>query len=496
MRADKRMAHQVYLQRLSDCLLWMEVKREDNRLSIIGNGAVSFSSDAESGDSSHPEVQVSFQDAVTQIRKQLHLGWFSEFDVSYIAPSHRLTARFLETPPAEEENIRDLVSFEVSEALQLTIEDVAWDMIISSHHGNETAKQLLWIATRKEYVHSLLQEWPENILIPTQITPDFWAIYEFVLAREETLLEEPCLIISLEGDRATLTLATHRAIYLTRSVSLERSLSAGSVRKDAASMHERILTLEIERTLSYASDRIPHGSIHTMLLCGFGDWERNTLQSIAEKNNLSARMIGIKDIQGEFTLTDGLSLEPAYFPMLCMAYCQLELGIRGPNLLDEKEEPSSWRNMVPNEAIPSKKFMAIAGGLAGFTLFLWLAGTIWYSHAKAVRLEEGKELITIAQQLRREEAGLREMNRTDVNYADLFIFLSEKLPKEILVKSINLDIKSGVDLILVGGSYRTTAEIVETLNESQYFREIVEERAVNEKDGFTIYLTGKLQPGN
>ncbi|RJP19731.1 MAG: hypothetical protein C4527_26320 [Candidatus Omnitrophota bacterium] len=379
--------------------------------------------------------------------------------------------------------------------MQVPAENVAWDMHLSSEHGSEMEKHLLWVATRKEYVDSLLEEWPENTLNPTQITPDFWALYEFVLGIHKEIFENPCIMVSLEGDRANLTLATQKSIYLTRSVALDRPHTAGTDTSDSSLARERILSLEIERTLSYVADRFPRGSIRNMLLCGFENWDLSLIQTIADRNDLAVQTIGLNDATTLFTINPDVSLLPEHFPILCMAYCRLERHLNGPNLLGEEEEAAGWQHLVPDAALPSKKFMTMAGGLVGFTVLLWIAGTLWYGHARAVRLEEGKELIKIAEKLRREEAGLREMSRTDVNYAELFVYLSSTLPNEIIVKSINLDIKTGVDMVLVGGNYRLTQEIVEKLNSGNFLRDVVEDRAVNEKEGFTVYLKGKLKFG-
>ncbi len=488
MIPKKSQVHLVYLQKIADDLFWLEVKKENGSVQIVGSGIESLQIDEDSELS--PKER--FGEAVNLIRKQLKTGWFDDYKVIFIVPNHRLTARFLETPPTEEENIRDLVAFEVSEALQLSVDDVAWDMLISSEHQEAAVKQLLWVATRKGYLKSILDEWPEHALVPRQITPDFWAVYEFLLGADTSDLEAPCVVVSLDGGRASLTLCDQQAIYFTRSVMLERPQSAAD-QTDHSSQKERILAMEIERTLSYAADRIPQGTIRSMVLCGFEGFDLSRIEEMRQQNSLTLKTLGIEEVSSYFSLDTGISIESGHLPMMCMAYCQLQRNLAGLNLLDEEVTSAGWQNLVPEAAIPSRQFLYIAGGLLGFTLLLWIAQSIWFHQAVAARVQEGKELIQLADRLKKEETGLRELKRTDIDYADMFIFLSEIIPDNVIVKSINADVKTGIDLVLAGGNHQGTIEIIDKMNQSRFFRDIVEDRATYENNKLTVYLKGELQ---
>lgn len=148
---------------------------------------------------------------------------------------------------------------------------------------------------------------------------------------------------------------------------------------------------------------------------------------------------------------------------------------------------------MPEAALPSRKFMTTAGGLLAVFLLMWAGKGMWYRQAVAERLERGEDLIQLATRLQREEQGLRQLGRIHVNYADLFLFLAETLPKEILVKTINIDAKTGVDLVLLGGNNQNAVEIQQKINESPYFKDMVVERAAFESDKPVIYMKGKLR---
>jgi len=385
-----------------------------------------------------------------------------------------------------------LVAFEVSEALQVPIDEIAWDMLISSRHGESAEKHLLWVATRKEYVDSILAEWPPQALMPTQVTADFWAIYECLLGLDESGFQEPCVIVSQEGDRATLTVANRRAIYFTRSVMLTRPQLPA--KESSESAKENLLASEIERTLTYVADRFPQGSIRNMILCGFDNWEMQRISQTAESNGLAVTRLGVGEILALFQPAETIEISPDHLAMLCMAYCRLGRDIKGLNLLGEREAPVSWQSLVPEAAIPSREFMVMSGALATLIVAIWIGSHLWFNHAVTSRLKEGQDLLKLAERLQREETALREMTRNHVSFADLFLYLAEMLPAEVLVKSISLDMKTGVDLVLVGGNHQKILEIMDKLNTSPYFRELAESRAVNEKDGFTVYVKGKLKP--
>ena len=182
--------------------------------------------------------------------------------------------------------------------------------------------------------------------------------------------------------------------------------------------------------------------------------------------------------------------------MLCMAYCRLKRNLPGLNLIELEKEAVSWQSMVPEAAIPSKKFMKMAGSLAGAFLLLLICKWGWFGYAVDKRITKGKSMIELAEQLKKEESGLLQLSRTNIDYAGLFLYLAETLPKDTIVKNISLDSKTGVEFSLVGGNNQKVLEILAKLNSSDFFRDVGTERAVVEKDGFVVYLKGKLKTGS
>lgn len=483
----------ILLQNLSDRLVWLEVKKDTDKLRIIGGGVEPFFT-LEDGD----EIQLPadtpldrLKTAIEAVYQRTHAGWLTQQEVIYVVPSHRLTARFLETPPTSEDNIRDLVAFEVSEALQVPIEGIAWDMILSSDHGNSEEKHLLWIATRREYIEGVIGAWPDNTLVPTQLTADFWAYYEFLLHIGPHNLQEPTILITQEGNRATISVANRRSIYFTRSVTLARTVLI-SEEANPESLKERQLAMEIQRTLAYVSDRFPAGTLKEMIVCGFENWDQSQLEGIADQYNCTVTRLTLEDVN-DFLSGDLSHLQPEHLSLICMAYCHIQQMIAGPSLLEEKEEKTDWQSLIPHAVLPSNKFILTAGSLFAALAVIVLFQYLWYSHAVSSRMQQGNTLLKLADRLKSEETGLRACIQTNVNYADLFLFLAETLPEGVLVKTISIDLKNGVDLVLVGGNHQMVTDVIDKFNGSPYFREFTETRAVNEQEGFTVYLRGKLK---
>ena len=493
MKPEKQATHLILLQPASTGIYWLEINRDNESLNILGAGFESMvDTDEDDKDESSKQDSSALQTALQAINHKLKLGWMTKHEVIVIARSHRLTARFLEAPAAEEETLNDLVSFEVSEALHVPLEDISWDMLISSGHETGAQTQLLWVAARKEYVDELLHSWPEDRLAPTQVTPDFWGYYEYILGADPAFLDEPSMIITQEDGRASITIADRKAIYLTRSVPLKRPVPA-SEKLDEAGAEEYSLALEIERTLYYAADRFARGSIKGMLCCGFEDWSFDRIKTVANNNGLELSQVTKSHILESFSGKKD-DITSAHLSLLCIAYCSLNREIAGPNLLEDVAQNVDWKSFLPEAALPSKKFTKMACSLAGIFLLLWIGKGIWFSHAVEARLEEGKDLLKLSSQLQKEEVGLRQMTSANVNYAELFLFLAETLPENILIKNINLDIKSGVEIALKGGNNQGAVDLQKKLNDSPFFRDILLDRSVIEKEGFTIYLRGKLQP--
>ncbi len=492
MKSMTQVNHVVFLQPVANQLTWLEAKSENGRLLVVSAGAQPLR-DEETEESAAPVSNGLLENlggVLEAAAARLRLGWFTRYEVVFVAPSHRLTARFMDTPACEDDTLRDLVSFEVSEALQIPIEGIAWDYFVSSAHGVGSDKHLVWIATRKTFLDQLLSAWPADVLTPNQVTSDLWAFYEYLLGTDPYALAEPSVLVTQDGERAAITVATRRAIYLTRSVPLTRPARFDDV--NGLEARGLVLAQEIERTLSYVADRFPQGSIQSMVLCGFDEWPLDPVRETAEHNGLRLSRLRLPDVAARFE-TEGVELSTAHLPLLCMAHGRLASGIAGPNLLQVESAGVSWGSFLPEAALPSRKFMTTAGGLLAVFLLMWAGKGMWYRQAVAERLERGEDLIQLATRLQWEEQGLRQLGRIHVNYADLFLFLAETLPKEILVKTINIDAKTGVDLVLLGGNNQNAVEIQQKINESPYFKDMVVERAAFESDKPVIYMKGKLR---
>ncbi len=485
MKEKKQPNHVILFHIVSDRLLWLEARESEHLPIILSAGSESLIPTEEESQESQ---EVDLGKTIKNVMDRLHFGWLSKPAMILVAPNYRLSTRFMETPPTDMENVRELVSFEVSEGLQVSLDEIAWDMLISSRHGEEEVKHLIWVATRKNFIDSLIHDWNENGVILDQVTPDFWAIYEFLLNLEEESLLEPTVIVSREGeDRATITVANRRSVYLNRSVTLTRPGQSSD-----AAQKERMLSIELERTLTYVSDRFAKGMIHDLIICGFEDWSLEAIQETARKNDITMNHLVVDDVLRFFASQEG-RFESQHLSLLCLAYCQLHLNIKGLNLLDIGEEKVSWKTVFQEFSTPSRNFLAVGGSMLALVFFLWVGGGIWYSNAVDERMNQGEDLFQLALQLQKEEQILKQMVSEDVNYGDILMFLSETLPKGVMVKSINMNnSQREIEIGLTGINHQRTIEIIPQLNECQQLRNVELDRSVNESGGFIIYLKARL----
>ncbi len=481
MKAKVPAPHTILLQIVSNRIVWLESEKKEDGIHILGRGQVSM--DPDEVDAADDQQRLQF--ALDAISKELHLGWFTRYDIVFLVPSHRLTARFVEIPPTDGEHIGELVEFEVSETLQVPIEQISWDLLVSSKHEETTDNHLMWVAAKKEYLDTLLSHWPQNVLFPTQITPVFGAVYEHLLDSHFDQLQEPTLLIVREGEHADLAVVTQRAVYFNRSVPLTRP----NPNDPCAN-----LLGEINRTLAYLSDRFPQGAIQGLLFVGFEDWDLTCLEQDAFQHELGASQLALEDMYPlfEWSVT---GLQSEHLPLLCHAYTRHHLNQMGPNLLKEKPKKSTWKAWTPETAIPMKQFGTIASSLIAAFLLLWVGQNMWLSYAAADRAQKGQELLRLADRYKQEESGLRAMAMNDIKYADVLLFLSKTLPEKILAQSISLDQKNGIELALQGGDQNSVVEVIEKMNQSKLFRDVTLDRAANERDGFVVYLSGTLLSG-
>lgn len=471
--------HLILFQRLDDRLVWLEAARDGQTVQLLGAGAQPFDADGE---------PLTLQQAIERITRQLHAGIWVRYEAILAAPSHRLTARTIEAPPADDENIRDLVAFEVSEALQVPVEDIAWDYWISSKQDSASQK-LLWIAARKNILKDWAADWPSNRIPISQITPSIWAFYEYALQSEAKLLRQPAILVMQEGDRAEIAAADSQAVYYTRTVNLS---TPGGAPDDTLSQR---LAMEIERTLAYASERMFKGEVRALIIAGFNELPSQEIEALAAQHGLALYQLSAGDLASEFECKSAQP-DSSHLPLLAIAYARLYAGLAGVNLLDDKEE-NVWGARLWEAAQPSRVFIRYAGAMAATVLVLWIVSALWFNNAVDARLSEGKSLLQLATHLQNEETGLRAMAQRRLPMADVLLFLSETMPKDnkILVKNISFDDKDGVVMSLVGGSNQDVLQIIKAMNESKYFRDVVSDRAVMEKEGIVIYLTGKLVSG-
>jgi len=472
--------HTLIFQVVSGKLVWLEAETEGENVIVLSSGVRTLKNDEEE----HSDDQSRFKAALESISPEIRLKMFTRYDVLFTAPSQRITARYLETPPTDEENLEELIEFEVSEALQIEPDEIAWDSIRSSQHGQGEIKHLLWVATRKDYINTLLKAWPRDFYTPTRITTDLGPVYEYLLHVHPDQIQDPALLVIAEGERANLAIVTPQAIYFSRSVLIQKP------NQDA----EEALAAEITKTLAYVSERFPQGSIKNVIAFGFDEWDLSAVEEEAYQHGLSASRVLLEDLISEFKI-DGGALTPEHVPLLCNAYCRHKLQRNGVNLIKEKPKESAWQSWVPEATMPWKQFGTIAGACVGAFIVLWLGQIAWLSYAASDRSQSGQDLLKLADRLLQEEEALQTYVRSDVHYGDVLIFLSENLPENMLVQSINLSDENGIELALSGGNQQMVVEVIEKMNNHRLFRDVTLDRAANENDGFTLYLKGRLITG-
>lgn len=476
MKPEKQ-AHTIILRPLSNQLLWLEAKRNHDNTEIVSGGSILF-------DLQENQAPLdALLQALRDLKSKIEINWFAGCEIIMTAPGNLYTARHTKIPPADTNTIREAAAFEVAETLQIPIEDIAWDLHQSSHPQNENEIHLIWAAARKSSISTLLSSLPKSVLFPTQVTPDFWAVYETLLNRNADLLQEPALISYYDGSHLTVFAADQQAVYFTRSVGINSNVD----------QVDKALHTEIQRLLGYVPERFETGDIKTLLLCGLNHIPMEHLREIAESHSLQCIQINNQDMERVLPTNTDVDLLPEHFPMLCTAYATMKLNQTGINLMAEDQSTSWWEAVTSEEALPPKPVMKRIAMMAGAVVVLWISQMVWFQYAAASYLEEGRDLLRVAEYLQDEETALRSLLRTNMNYDELFLYLSEELPNDVLVKSISIDAKSGVDLVLTGGNSQLTQTFVEELNRSKYFKDMVESRAANESTGFTVYVKGKLR---
>ncbi len=471
--------HLILFQRLDDQLVWLEAAREGKAVKLLSAGAQPFDVDGE---------HLTLKDAVAQASKHMQAGIWVRYEAVLAAPAHRLTARIIEAPPAEDDQVRDLVAFEVSEALQVPVEDIAWDYWSPSKQSSGQPK-LLWIAARKSILNEWLTDWPSNRIPISQITPSVWALYEFFIRSRTGLLRQPTILVMQEGQRAEIAAADSQAIYYTRTVNL------GSTKGPSGADVSQRLAMEVERTLQYVSERLIEGEIRSLVIAGFSDLSTEAFDALSAHHSLTYYQLGATDFSVEFDC-GGVQPSVEHIPLLAIAYSRLHENLEGVNLLDKQEE-ALWGARLWEAAQPSPTFIRNAGVMTATALLFWIVSALWFNNAVDARLSEGKSLLELANHLETEEIGLRSMAQRGTPMADILLFLAEMMSKEkkMLVKSVSFDNKDGVVMSIIGGSNQDVLGIINQMNESKYFRDVVSDRAVMEKDGIVIYLTGKLVAG-
>src|SRR5690606_35422725 len=146
----------------------------------------------------------------------------------------------------------------------------------------------------------------------------------------------------------------------TRSIILNRPALVPDASGDHTRFQDTVLINEINRTVFYTKDRFPQGSIHQIIMSGFGDWDMDQLHHLAHDYKMEVMAVHLSDVQKHFT-GNAPDLTEDHLPLLYIAFNQGFFLMKGVDLLPEEPvSTTSWATWIPESTIPNRAFLSLA----------------------------------------------------------------------------------------------------------------------------------------
>jgi Tfp pilus assembly protein PilN len=438
------------------------------------------------------ERQTALRQAASAVWARTSHSWFERPDLFLLFPDSRVTSRYLEIPSDDPERVRNVISFEVSEEIQLPVEEITWDYLRFSK--SSTGTRVLWLATRKSSVEEMLGVLPPDLPPVTVVTPALVGSATLATPAIQAKANQAAIVIDLQAHAATLLVQDEQGVFYTRSVTAGGAEDS-EVPSDGSGDLARNLSREVTRTYIYARQRFESLLIKRVLV--MGEESESLARELKPPPGLDIETLD--HVRALETL--GLSKEDAArvpreaASLVAAASRRLTGQDRFPNFAPTVAVGPFSKTLQTLAGAVGGRFVVVAALLLALCVGTAVGAGVWRRNAVEARQAKTTDLLKKVKRLQQEEKILREIQKERVAFSRMFMDFADRIPENITLANISLDLQTKFTMKGKAQSNQDVDSLVKILQEMRYFRDVTVQKTAFEKEGFVFYIEGKIRPG-
>ncbi|MFH1738184.1 MAG: PilN domain-containing protein [bacterium] len=477
------------VQFLPGDVLWAEVEMRGSSPILRETGRVPLRAHGENTNRNQRET---LREALSSIWDRTAHSWIEQPEAFLLFPDSRVTSRYLEIPSTDPERIRNVISFEVSEEIQLPLEEIVWDHLPFSE--SESGTRVLWLAARKSSLSEILDELPPDYPPPAVITPAL--VGSAVLAKPSIKEEknQAGIVLDLQTTSATLLVQNVEGVFYARSIAVGTVDEVGSPAEDMPDM-ARNLSREITRTYSYARQRFKTLAIQRVLIAGFNS--ESLAREIAPPRGLKVESldhIAALEALG-LSRKDASRVPNESASLVASAVQRLAHRDRIPNFAPPVAAGQISKSLGKLAGVVSGRFLVVAAVLLALCVGTAVGSSVWRRSAIDARQAKTTDLLKKVRDLQHEQKTLREIQKERVNFSTMFMDLAEQIPENITISDIHFDLRTKFTMKGTAQSNQDVDKLIKILQEMHYFRDVTVQKTAFEQQSLVFQIEGKIRPG-
>lgn len=186
-------------------------------------------------------------------------------DCYYVLSQDEYELELIESPPVEEDELREAVRWRLKDLLSLSIEEAAIDIFKLPHDAYRGRMSMLYVvASKKSLIEQKIAFIKQCGLDLKVIDIEEMAMRNFALFVPEAE-QGSIAFLSMKENTGQIQMFSHEDMYLTREIEMgyasfipEKTDGLSLVREDTVSMVERFV-LDIQRSLDYYESQVGKG---------------------------------------------------------------------------------------------------------------------------------------------------------------------------------------------------------------------------------------------
>ena len=392
-----------------------------------------------------------------------------------LLPSHLATTKVIDLPPVSLEIMHQAVEFAVREEYQS--DDLKWDSSVSQN-GNAYAA---FVMAMRESEFTRYEKAFEGISRRIEVASTA-ACCGINLFKEKNLPESPDSVVIIDADPhyTTLTIANRRELLFSRTI------------KKGFEDPGSAWLIEVNSSINYFKSQQPENNIKEIYVLGTGLNNPDIINNLKSKIGLDVFKVDLDGSLKNYGIQAGNKLEPEYSSALGCALGYIKPVFPQLNLIPHRATAPIlealdllWSN--------SAKFVMTACGIAVLVIIGLILSKFWIADMQTKRLESHQQVLEAIERMKVEQKGLQEVLKERTGWAEFYLFLAEKVDKNITFTHITLDKKEGVRIEGTAKSPDQVGTLIKTLNSSPYVKEVRLAQTSSNSGKLTFTLNGNLK---